>query len=340
MADAFFPLDMSESFIKIVDAGKTGNYFDIKSFGFVPSMPHFYLIDTEKVMFDQATKINKLISDLKIKKKTVNLIIPDSVSYSQIIEMPRLNEKELLAAIKYQADQFIPMPLDEVTLDIDILAEDKSSHRVSVLIVAAPKLILSKVEKTIELSGLNCQSVENELSATLRFIVNLMPIDPQGKTYLIVNFSATSTNLYLFDQKKGVVLMTHSFKIGYELFIKDLKLNLNLDDKQIEQILQEIGFEKNASYNVEDLLYPIVSSLIKEIEKFISAYRDKFKFNVDQILLSNESARIKGLDKKIANTLSLPTSNLDFFSNIKNNQSLAALKPQIPLFVSTIGGNF
>ena len=194
MADVFFALDLSESFIKIVDADKTGNYFDIKSFGFVPSVAHFYQIDTEKVIFDQATKINKLISGLKIKKKNVNLIIPDSVSYSQIIEMPSLNEKELLAAIKYQADQFIPMPLDEVTLDIDILAEDKLSRKVSVLIVAAPKLILSKVEKTIELSGLICQSVENELSATLRFVTNIMPLDPQGKTYLIANALITDNN--------------------------------------------------------------------------------------------------------------------------------------------------
>lgn len=339
MANNFFCLDLGESYIKAVDAEKSGNLFEIKSIGFVPSITNFYSISTDKIIVDQAALISKLISTLKINKKNVNIIIPDSMTYSQIIEMPKLNEKELIAAIRYQADQFIPMPLEKVTLDLEVLAEDKVNHKVLVLIVASPQDFIDKVEKTAEAAGLICQSIENELTSTSRFVTDLLPLNPQGKAYIIVNFGLSSTDLYLYDQKQSQILQNHNFNIGYELFCKELKQNLNLDSNKAEQLLKEIGLAKNASYNLEEVLSPVLSSFVKQIEKFAVVSQEKFNLKLGMILLANESIRINEFDKKITTYLNVPCANLDFYENIKNNKTLDSLRPNLPLFVPAMGGN-
>lgn len=339
MADNFFCLDLGESYIKAVDVKKAGTLYEVKALGFSPSIPHFYSIDVEKMALDQADLISKLVSSLKINKKNVNVIIPDSISYSQIIEMPKLNEKELISAIKYQADQFIPMPLDKITLDIEILSEDKINKKLSVLIIAAPQDIINKVEKTVEMAGLVPQSVENELSATLRFINNIFKADPQGKVYIITNLGLSSTSLYLFNQKTSMVMQIYNFNIGYELFHKEIQQNLNIDAKKTEGLLTEIGFTKNASYNLDEILAPVLSSFIMQMQKFITAIQEKYNLKADMNLMINNTSRINGFDKKISDFISIPSTNFDIFPLIKNNKNFASIRLTLPLFIPTFGGN-
>src|SRR3989338_1652765 len=103
---------------------------------------------------------------IRVEKKRLNIVIPDGFTYSQIIKMPRLKEKELLSAIRYQADQFIPMPIDETSLDLEILYEDKVSNNSLVLIIAAPQKLIDRVQNLSEQEGLYPEAIENELSAT------------------------------------------------------------------------------------------------------------------------------------------------------------------------------
>src|SRR3990167_3086933 len=106
MANDFFCIDLGESFIRISDIKKAGNLFEAKSLGMIDVDPVFFRAEAEGVTEKQAAVLSKAIAQLKITKKNVNIVIPDSYSYNQFIETPKLNEKELLSAIKYQADQF------------------------------------------------------------------------------------------------------------------------------------------------------------------------------------------------------------------------------------------
>ena len=146
MADNFFTLDIDEKFTKIVEAKKNGNVLDVTALGITETSNSFYTGNLEKNIEDEVTQIRKLIGSLKISKKNVSLIIPDALTYSQILTMPLLNEKELISAIKYQADQFIPMPIEETNIDIEVIeeitGENKKEKKVLLLIVAAPKKVI------------------------------------------------------------------------------------------------------------------------------------------------------------------------------------------------------
>ena len=150
MAKDFFVLDIGESLTKIGDVHVAGGKFVADAIGMLETEPLFFKSDTDASLEKQGEAIKKLVEQLKIKKKNVHIILPDSSTFSRFVEMPKLNEKELLSAIKYQADQFIPMPLDETNIDIEVIHEDRQTSKLLTLISAAPKKLIGRVENMVE----------------------------------------------------------------------------------------------------------------------------------------------------------------------------------------------
>src|SRR3989338_1756953 len=191
MADELISLDLAENVLRIAKAKNEGGKIRVEVLFQQTGMPAFYESDTKKVSDETLTIINRSLDNLRLHKKRVNIVIPDGFTYSQIIKMPRLKEKELLSAIRYQADQFIPMPIDETSLDLEILNENTNENNLLVLIVASAQKLVSKVQKLVEASGLETESVENELSASGRFLSKFyIPVTKVGGS-IFVNIGYT-----------------------------------------------------------------------------------------------------------------------------------------------------
>src|SRR3989339_899010 len=109
MAEDIFTLELSENKVKVVESQVKNNAIEVVNMGMDDIDPLFFITDSNTIIEKTAKIASNLIKQLKIDKKTVRIVIPDSYSYNNFIEMPDMNEKELLAAVKYQADQLIPM---------------------------------------------------------------------------------------------------------------------------------------------------------------------------------------------------------------------------------------
>lgn len=127
MDEKSFCIEIGENLIRVVDVKLDNQQIEISSLGYQIDTPRFFSGESDRIIDDEVKTIEKLVSRLNIKKKNVNIVVPDAYTYSQVLSMPALKEKELLAAIKYQADQFIPLPLEETAIDLDIIYEDRKS---------------------------------------------------------------------------------------------------------------------------------------------------------------------------------------------------------------------
>jgi len=336
MANSFC-LDIGEKFMRITDAVIKNNLIEVANYGEIEGNPFFYNSDTEKNIELQVNAINTLLGKLKIQSKNVNIIIPDSFSYSQTIEVPKLNEKELQSAIRYQADQFIPMPIDDVSLDIEVLKEDPVKKTAKVLLVACPKKISSQIEKTVDACGLYPQVLENEFSAIRRLLIDYIKF-PLLNSSLFVNIGTTGSSIYLFDTISATFI-NRTIKVGLELFYKDLELNLNVDEKKALEILKNIGFEKNSSVDVQLYLSSLVNDLTEEIKRMLILAKERFNFKVEKIYLLNQASLIKSLDKKISEGIGLGTEYFNLDSYLVKNTGPTGIISNSLLYVNAIAGN-
>lgn len=341
MADNFFCIDIGENLLKIVDAKYNANQLDITSMGYAESDATFFSVENEKVIENQTEKIQKLINGLKLTKKNAVAVIPDSVTYSQVLEMPRLNEKELISAIKYQADQFIPMPIEETNIDLEVLSENEKDNKLLVLMVAAPKKIIQKVQKTIELAGLIPESIENELSATGRFLSSCYKtLYPKiTSSTLLVNLAYNATALYYFNPSTSLIYQIHTFPIGYSLFLKELQINVNTDNKKAADILSLYEGQTTSSISVESIIAPLLKEFASEVKRFMSLINEKYHTSISHLYIMNDGFRFPYLPLYLVKTFSLPAELLNPYSLSRKSNLVETYKKNLSLFIPTIGGN-
>ena len=337
MSDTSFSLEINERHTRIADAKQNGKKVELLSLGVADTTPQYFGSDTDALIEKQAAVITQLVDNLKIKKKNVRVILPDGYTYSQIVEMPKLKEKELLAAIRYQADEFIPMPIDETSIDLEILKEDTKAKKVLILIVASPKKVVNQIEKTLLAANLVPETLENELSATGRLISTLFPQAPG--TALYINFGYSYSSIYLVDTATSLIIMSRTLKVGLDLFVRDIKANLNLEEPKIFEALKTIGLNQNGSYNLESIISPIMKELLQEIERIINLARDRHNVKVDKIYIMNFCAQVAMLNSRIESFFSLPVVTLDLKDNLVANPITQSFANEIPSFISVIAGN-
>jgi len=332
----FFSLEITDNAIKIFDGEVSQKNILVKKISFLDNLPFSFFIEgTPDLPQKLADIIKKLTFELKkIGKRKVNVIIPDAYTYSQIIPMPTLNEKELISAIKYQADQFIPLPIDEINIDLEIIYHNEKEKTVFVLVAAVAKKLAQKIEEAVELAGLIPVVLENQLSAFGRFVNRFSSILFQNSSSqnIFINLGQNSTSLYFFDQNIFYISKIHTFNLGYNLFFKELKINTSLDDKKIIDLLVSFDPKNQENINVEEIISPIIKHFVFEIKKIVNPGSSVFFIgNITQF-----PALIEILSKNIEIPISFSIFNPYFL--FKPNPQIDHYKDKLSFFVSTVGG--
>lgn len=345
MAD-FFCLDLGETQIRVGGVEHKGKLFEVSNMGFVDVDPLFYRTDSEKVIEKTANSILKTLEQLKIKKKEARVIIPDSFTYNRFIEMPQLNEKELLSAIRYQADQFIPMSLDEINLDIEVINEDINNRKTLVFLSAAPKTIIAKVKSLLEYADLFPESIEPETSAIARFLSEIYKNSSakssaqfsQSTGFVLINLNLSSTSVYFFDQGLGLMTYSHNFSSGYSTFLKQIQVNLNVDPRKAEELLKSFGTSQNSSYNLSALLAPSLKASLTEFDRSIKEVIGKNKSHINNIFLAGDALKFHSLDSIIGKFFALPTAYFDLAPYFVKNSTVEFFKNDLTYFLAWAGG--
>ena len=117
----------------------------------------------------EVTDVAALSDALKDFFKTHNLPrrVRLGVSNQQIVvrhlELPKIDdEKELAAAVRFQASEAIAMPLDEVVLDHQVIGETitpEGSARLRVVVVAARESMVARIVEAVRGAGLRVGGV-------------------------------------------------------------------------------------------------------------------------------------------------------------------------------------
>ncbi len=330
-------IEINDNYTRICDSNIVGDKIELLSIGQKETTPFYFSSNTDMSIEKEADVIAKLHSELKIPKKNVNVIIPDAYTYSQVIEMPKLKEKELFAAIHYQADEFIPMPIEETSLDLEILREDVKTKKSLILIVASPKALVNQIDKTIAKANLVPVNLENELSAIGRLFSDVLK--PAGDAKLIINFGLNNTSVYVIDGTTSLLILSRSFNIGLNLLIKDISVNLNWDDKKAGEVLRTIGLADNASYNLNEIINPILKELLNEIEKIQILTREKYGMKVDTLYLFNFSNHVAFLKEKIQQHFNINTQLLSLNNKLVSNPVSKMYEKSMSSFIATIAAN-
>src|SRR6185437_2521819 len=164
-----FGLDIGTTSIKVVSLERENNTTIYTTSFKVPTPVQGLQSESPFDHQEMAQVVNKLVIDAKITTNNVAIALPENHAFTKVIEMPVISEKELGNAIYWEAEQYIPVPLDSVTLAWSKLRSFKTSNmpdeKMQVLLVAAPKELIKRYQTILDLAGLSIVSIETEILA-------------------------------------------------------------------------------------------------------------------------------------------------------------------------------
>jgi type IV pilus assembly protein PilM len=299
-------LDIGLTHIKAILLSRDKGVFVLNSFQSMPTSPKGMLSEAPLDEQEMAAVLKKVVDGLKTNTRRVNIALSDSKTYTKIIEMPVLSDKELSFAIYWEAERHIPVALSTITLVWSVLKRPSGSskeQKMQVLMVGAPTVLVNKYQKVLQMAGLTLNSIETETLAVVRALVtrNLPPT-------IIVNIGATSTFLAII--REGILVLTYSIQTGGDAISRSIEADFGLTTSQSEEYKKTYGFsKKGVGKKIGKSTEPILASILLEVKKALAFYSQKYKDDsiIQQILLSGGTARLTGIDLFFAENLGIET---------------------------------
>lgn len=327
----FFGLDIGTSSIRVVRVKKEGKgNLSLLNLGETVSPQPGIHSDNKESWIEVAKAIKGLITDLKMRTKNVVLGLAEEDTISRLKWFPPMKENEVRAALEFEAETFIPHPLEKVQIDYQVVDKDDEG-RVLVFVIAALKTVIKKYLNIAKLAGLNVVALETPSASLARvFSVKKVPT-------LIIDIGARYTGLIM--SRDGNVFLTRSVPIGMEAFSRGVSVSLGIDKNSAESYCQAYGLsEEDLQGKVRKALIPLLKKFFDEIKKAIYSFKEEWGENVGVLVLAGKGAVIPGLSEELIRTLGLEVQVAQPFSRVNVPEKLNIdLKKEGPRFSVAFG---
>lgn len=224
------------------------------------------------------------------------------------IELPLITDrKQLDAAIRFQAAEHIPMPLDEAVLDHQVVGSTQAedAHKMHVLLVAAHRGLVDTLSETARRAGIKLQGIDLSAFALIRV---LYPGSvAAGETLAYVHFG-DMVNVTIAEGQ--LCKFTRATPNGYEAMLARLceRVNLTREHAQmwadyvgISAPLQSLQGEPDIIQAAREELLAVVEQLSNDVTAAIDFHTaQETTAYVSRILLSGPGSSIPGLAENIA----------------------------------------
>src|SRR3989304_4511065 len=306
MAANIFGLDIGRSFIKVVQVEVRNDKKRLLAAGSLKTPPGGMQSESPIDLKNLSEAIRNCVNQAKITTDKCVVSLIESQVVARLIQLPYLTDKELAAAINWEAEQYIPLPIKDVFLQYKVVSRPQNATngaKMDVLLIASPKRVIRKYLDVVRNATLRPESLETESIALTRALTK-----PQDPPTIIVSLGAFSSELVMAYE--GNVLFTRSIAAGGITLTKAIMAEFNLPQSQAEEYKQTYGImEDKLSGKVAAVLKPILDILISEITKAIEfAHSHVQNSQIGRIVMCGGGAYLPGLSDFLGQRTSLEVS--------------------------------
>src|SRR5580658_4870222 len=179
--------------------------------------------------------LTELLGEKSYTARQVNACAPGFHVFSKFVKLPPVDTSKVTQIIRYEAQQNVPFPLDEVVWDYQILGTS-ATQELEVLLVAVKSEIVEGLFRVAEGAGLRMKLVDAS-SAALCNAFRYNYGDLEGCTMLL-DIGAKTSNLLFFEKGK---VYSRSINIGANSITQDFANEAKLKFPEAEAIKIEKG---------------------------------------------------------------------------------------------------
>ena len=270
--------------------------------------PHFLASDSEVDWAAYSKQLGKFHNEAGFSTDKVVAALPESQVFTRVITVPKMSGKELKTAMQWESEQYLPVPLDDVSLDYKVIGNVGAVDKIDVLLVAAPLTLTKKYLKIIGDAGLEVAGLETEALAAARSLVGLNSSSP---TTLIVSIGAGTTDISIVSG--GFIRFTRSISTGGEAFARAVSQELGFEIGRAKEYMRSYGLEESQlEGKVMKAIKPIFDVVVSEVKRSIAYYTARQKDDlIKRVIVSGGVASLPGVLVYLAAALNLEVQIAD-----------------------------
>jgi len=340
----YLGIDIGTSAIRVVEVSKKKNTIQLSNYGEVQNTAFkkrpfriFYKNTISLSNKEIAEAIRSILEEAVIGTKQVSFAIPDFASFFTSFEIPTMDEDEIPQAIQYEVRPYVPMPINEVTLDWAIIGGQASSTPLKVLVVAIPNDTIAQYQEIAQMAELELKTLESEVFALARAARSYLSNKDDAKKVLgLLDIGARSTTCSILDA--GVLKSSHSFQIGGNELTEIVAKALNIEYNRGEELKIEKGLISNTNKETRNILIPLVDSILEEAKETFRDFFVKDGKEVEKVIIAGGVALLPGLKEYFSAGLEKPVLILNPFLNLSYPKVLAlTLQKMAPSYSIAVG---
>lgn len=237
----FFALDIGTNSIRLIQlSGDVERGWTLEKYAYVPIDPKIAQDNSEVGKRKLAETILGAKEQAGIKTKNVALGLPARKTYTSIIEVPNAPKSEVGKTIKYEADQYIPMAVEEAKVDYAVLGvSPNDALKAEILISSTAKEYAEQRMEDVEALGLNVIAQEPEPIAMTRALVPIGATDAR----MLIDLGEKSTDIVVVYQ--GAPRLVRSIPGGLSMFVETVADALNVRPEQAKQFILKFGLAQD-----------------------------------------------------------------------------------------------
>jgi type IV pilus assembly protein PilM len=319
-ANKVITVDLGTSSIKFAEFGiSRGGALTLLQFG-VAELGLDPNKEEERAKFITPT-LAKLFKEHRVKAKEVYLSISGQSVFMRFVKLPPVDPAQVEQVVKFEAQQNVPFPIDEVTWDYQMMPTRTSGNEAESVIVAIKKEVIEAEVEAVEKVGLTVKLVDVAPFALLNaFRYSEPQIDD---CTLIIDMGARSTNL-VFVEKNSFWI--RNVPIAGNQISQSICNEMQEPFTAAETLKKGKGFvslggvyadpDDVDAARISKLIRSTMTRLHVDINRSIAYYRTTLNgMSPKRVFLTGGSSQLPYLDLFIADKLSLPTA---YFNPLRN----------------------
>jgi type IV pilus assembly protein PilM len=305
-------IDIDASGVTAVQVSLNGR-LKVDRVGFTP-LEHGIVRDGEVVDVEALTTALKvLFKDTKGLGKRVRIGVANQKIVVRVIELPYLeNRKELDAAVRFQANEQIPMPMDQAVIDYQPLeiVDGEDGRRQRLLLVAARKDMVGRALDAVRAAGLKAEGVDLSAFAMIRALHQPAAAD-EHVLYVAVG---GLTNLAV--ARGTTCLFTRASGGGIDALAVELAERCSLTLDHARGWLEHVGLDAaiEGIEGDETIVSDARQVLVQGVRRIAAEIRNSLDFHhaqggtttVSRAVLSGPAAEVPGFATALSSELGLP----------------------------------
>lgn len=299
-------VDISSTAVKLLQLTQAGGRYRVEHYAVEPLPPNAVveknIVEVEAV----GEAVKRALARSGAKTRFAAAAVAGSAVITKVIPMlADLSEEDLESQIESEASQYIPYPLEEVSLDFEVLGPVKDNPEMMNVLLAASRTENVDVRvAALDIGGLAARVVDVEAFAmenAFRLLADQLSV-ARDATVAVVDIGATMTTLIVLKNQRTIYTREQVF--GGKQLTDEVMRRYGLSYEEAGLAKRQGGLPE--SFEVE-VLEPFKEAMVQQISRLLQFFFAGSEYSkVDQVVLAGGCASIAGIAEMVEEQLGMP----------------------------------